>query len=83
MKIVGFRCDTCQEEYFQSLRVGLLPPDWFSLVKDTGPIVQQEKHFCCIECLMKWTSCQTVDSRKFEEGGTANSENWRPREGKA
>lgn len=73
MKIDGFRCDTCRKEYFQSLRIGLLPPEWFSLIKDTGPIVQQEKHFCCIECLIKWTSLQTVDSRKFDVEGLVNS----------
>lgn len=65
-----FKCDNCNEEYRQSLRIGCLPPDWYTLTKGDNPT---EKHFCCIECLIKWTSLQTVDSRKFDEGRTADN----------
>jgi hypothetical protein len=61
-----FRCDNCSKEYLQSLRMGCLPPDWFTLTKGSSGLMQQDKHFCCIECLIKWTATQTIDVRKFD-----------------
>lgn len=70
MKIDGFKCDTCTIVYYPSpMHVGTLPEGWFTLTKGSSGLVQQDKHFHCIECLIEWTSLQTVDIRKVDTGG--------------
>jgi hypothetical protein len=63
MKAGIFKCDNCKGEYRQSLRIGCLPPEWYALTKGDS---DTELHFCCIECLITWTSCQTVNINKFK-----------------
>jgi hypothetical protein len=70
MKIDGLSCDKCNKSWHsEPMRVGGLPSGWFSLTKGSNGLVEQDKHFCCIECLVNWTSLQTVDSRKFDMEG--------------
>jgi len=58
MRIDGLRCDQCSKEYHpSSMTVGTLPDGWFALTKGSSGLVHHDKHFCCIECLIKWTSC--------------------------
>jgi len=70
VKIDSLKCDTCNFEYrIGPMSVGTLPTGWYALTKGNGGLVIHDKHFCSIECLIKWTSLQTVDSRKFDLGG--------------
>lgn len=70
MKIDGLRCDQCGDEYHPSpMRVGGLPEGWFALIKGSNGLIQQDKHFCSLECLINWTSQQSVDMRKFDVEG--------------
>lgn len=70
MRINGIKCDQCNNvHHLEEMNAACLPLDWFFLTKGTGRLLGVEKHFCCTECLIKWTSLQTVASRKIDTGG--------------
>jgi len=74
MKIDGFCCDRCNRAWHpEPMRVGGLPEGWFALTKGSNGLVQQDKHFCSLECLVHWTWLQTVNSRGLETGGPVDA----------
>lgn len=66
MYVNGIQCDNCNKMHNMNILKQELPQEWFVLAKSGS---DDKKHFCCIECLIEWTSLQTIDSRKFDTGG--------------
>ncbi|HEX9503851.1 MAG TPA: hypothetical protein VF974_06065 [Patescibacteria group bacterium] len=64
MRIDGFKCDQCNNICNKSKIKG-----WIIVYSYKSNNERDEMSFCSLECLINWTSQQSVDMRKIDVEG--------------
>jgi hypothetical protein len=58
MRTELIRCDICKKEHDAQYQ---LPREWVRTKQRIDHYTEEEKHFCCKECLVQWA---TTEARK-------------------